>query len=428
MPHQFFPSYSVHDYYDISTQYGDEATLREIIKTAHSMGMKVILDVVIHGCNDKTVARKTYERSNYQYPEWFERWMKTAADRSPYLDSNPEWFMHDEDGEIRAVYTWAFDHTNDSYQRHFIDVLRFYLTDLGADGFRVDAPTWNFFPNWKPGIAHRAGDSYYGWARLFQRARPALKPHKPDAMFYGEGTGPLYVRDFDIRYDYDQQWLYPALLDVVDPKGYTWSGQWAGLQRGRFITARQMAEWLHERRLAHPPGSILAHHVDSHDSFWPLAQFRREAFGSDAWRPCFALCTLIDGCLMHYIGGELGNEEFTRRIMQLRNTLPEITLGTCDYLAVRPDDDMVFAPLRSLGALHTIPVMNFRKGAAHVGLSLPVEAMELSSERYSVYDALNDRLLLGPGGDGWSKADLATIEIELPAFGVAVLVLRPITS
>ncbi len=425
MPHQFFPSYSIHDYYDISTQYGDEATLREVIKTAHSMGIRVILDLVIHGCNDKVVARKTYERSGHQYPEWFERWLQVAADRNPYLDSHPEWFMLDEEGEIRAVYTWAFDHLNDSYQRYLIDVLRYYLVDLGADGFRVDAPTWNFFPNWKKDLPYRAGDCYYGWAQLFARARPALKPHKPDAMFYGEGTGPLYVRDFDIRYDYDQQWLYPAIFDVVDPKGYTWSGQWAGQEKGRYLTARQMAEWLHERRLAHPPGSVLAHHIDSHDSYWPLGQFRREAFGPDAWRPAFAMCALIDGCIMHYIGGEKGNEDFTRRVMLLRRQLPEMIRGTCDYLAVRPDNDMVFAPLRSDGVLHTIPVMNFGKEATRVRLGLPVDAMALAVGRYRILDALNDRLLSGPGGQGWSKGDLANIELELPPFGVAVLVLRP---
>lgn len=69
--------------------------------------------------------------------------------------------------------------------------------------------------------------------------------------------------------------------------------------------------------------------------------------------------------------------------------------------------------------------MNFSKEATRVRLSLPVDAMELAPGRYRILDALNDRLLSGPGGQGWSKADLANIELELPAFGVAVLVLRP---
>ena len=69
MPHQFFAGYSVHDYYDVSTQYGEEAVLRQVIATAHSLDMRVILDVVVHGCNDKEVARRTYERSGHQEPE-----------------------------------------------------------------------------------------------------------------------------------------------------------------------------------------------------------------------------------------------------------------------------------------------------------------------------------------------------------------------
>jgi glycosidase len=421
MPHQFFAGYSVHDYYDVTTQYGEEAALRQVIATAHSLDMRVILDIVVHGCNDKEVARRTYERTEHSEPEWFLRWIEAAVEHHPYLDEHPEWFMRDEEGQIRATYTWAFDHLNPSFQRFLIDVLKFYLLDLGADGFRIDAPTWNYFPNWKRGLPYRAGDTYYGWAQLFARARAELKQAKPELMLFSEGIGPLHARDFDLRYAYEEQWLFPAALQGGGAPAVDMPGQ----VDGQPITAVELAEWLHERRLSHPAGTRIAHFIDSHDSFWPKALFRRRIVGPDAWRPCFALCATLDGCLMHYIGGEEGNEEFVRRLLALRRTLPELHHGACDYRALQPDTPMVFAPLRSLGNRHTIPVMSFDSTPTRTRLRLPASLSAPDAGEYTVYDALNDRLLIGAGE--WGAATSAGLEVELPAYGVAVLVLRPVS-
>lgn len=420
MPRQPYSGYSVHDYMDVTTQYGDEEVLREVIRTAHALGLRVIADLVIHGCNDKVVALNTYERSGHEAPEWLLLWAQIAPDRSPYLDAHADWFLRDEQGQVRWTYTWAFEHLSDSYQRHLIEALSYYVTDLGLDGFRVDAPTWNYLPNWDPQSPYRAGDSYYGWARLFARARPALKQAKPEVMLYAEGNGPLYMRDFDIRYDYDGQWLFAALLPILEPRAADWHPS-VGNHR---IDARELGEWLHERRLAHPAGTVLAHHIDSHDSFWGHALFRRQVFGPDAWRPCFALCALTDGCIMHYIGGELGNEEFVRSVMRLRRELPEVAEGDCYLRGLPTSDAMVYAPLHSLGALHTIPVLNLSNQPTRVRITLPADRLGAPQAAYTLFDALGSRMLTREGAR-WSAADLGSIELDLPPYGVAVLVLRP---
>jgi hypothetical protein len=229
------------------------------------------------------------------------------------------------------------------------------------------------------------------------------------------------MRDFDIRYDYDGQWLYGALLESRDPR----AAEWHPAAGGGRITARDVAEWLHERRLAHPPGTVTAHHIDSHDSFWGHALFRRQVYGPDAWRPCFALCALTDGCIMHYIGGELGNEAFTQRIMELRRELPEIRFGDTDFRAVQPNDEMVLAVLHSAGDHHTIPVLNFADRSAQVKLTLPAGRMALTADAYTLYDALGDHLLRAPGDRAWNADSLRCVDLDLPPYGVAVLVLRP---
>src|SRR5205085_3182594 len=111
------------------------------------------------------------------------------------------------------------------------------------------------------------------------------------------------------------------------------------------MTARDIAVWLAQRRLAMPPGAIKVRHLDCHDTYWPPREFRRETFGPAA-RAIVGIFAFIDGGFMDYHGADEGHEEFYRRVMHLRRTVPAIKHGTCDYLAVKPSEEMVFAPLR----------------------------------------------------------------------------------
>src|SRR5205823_6732790 len=62
MPRQPYPSYNVHDYADITTSYGDEEDLRALVHAAHALGMRVILDILMHGVMDREVMAETAER------------------------------------------------------------------------------------------------------------------------------------------------------------------------------------------------------------------------------------------------------------------------------------------------------------------------------------------------------------------------------
>ena len=142
---------------------------------------------------------------------------------------------------------------------------------------------------------------------------------------YTEPNGPLFRRNVDLNYNYDEEWLWASLVDVLAPDVYAGSCQWDA----RRLTARELATWLHYRRLALPPGSLTVHHLDSHDTFWwgEKARFRREALGQDAARILFALCAFMDGGIMSYVGAEKGSEEFYRRVLHLRRAIPELCQG-----------------------------------------------------------------------------------------------------
>jgi len=98
MPHWPYCGYTVADYYDIDNSYGMEAAVRELVRTAHAMGLRVLFDVILHGCVDQEIVRWDMQAYGSRYDFIFGEWLKRAPARSRYRDEHPEWFMVDEDG------------------------------------------------------------------------------------------------------------------------------------------------------------------------------------------------------------------------------------------------------------------------------------------------------------------------------------------
>ena len=394
MPRFPFPNYSVHDYLDIDSQYAPKADLIRMIRRAHELNLKVFLDVTMHGVADKTTNPGA------------------IFDHHPWLTAHPDWFDSTEDGRVARTYTYSFDHASPGFRDFITQVFSTYVRDLDVDGFRVDAVTWNFFPNWAANLQRPGYESIYGSVAMFERVRREVRKIKPDTVFYTESTGPLFRTAFDLSYNYDEREWWASLLPVISKRGYAVQGGYAS-DSGVPINARDLAEWLAMRRAVLPRGVIKVHHVDSHDSYeWGgLGQFRREAFGVDGARLLFAFSAFMDGGVMNYVGSEQGSEEFYRKVLALREAIPALKGGDCDYLAVQPANDRVFAPLRSYRGEQALPVLSF--STEPIRTELPLEALHLDPQvAYTLREEFSGitRTALGK--------DLARLPVDLPPFGV----------
>lgn len=396
MPRFPFPGYAVHDYLDIATQYAPEAGLRAMVERAHRLGVKVILDVVLHGVCDQVAGRPI---GGFMGPSPFAK--------HPWLAEHPDWFSRTEDGKVAKTYTWSFDHASPSFRDFLARVLSEYVRKLDVDGFRIDAPFWNLFPNWGEGLPRPGYLSTYGSASMLERARREVLRIKPEVIFYIESTWPLFRTSGDMFYAHDEQRLWGSVLPVVSKRGYEGGGG------GRPRNARELLEWLDLQRRAWPRGWIKIHYADSHDSHeWgSLGMFKKEAFGPDAARMLFAFAAFIDGGVMNYAGGEVGSEEYYRKVLALRGSTPALREGGCDYLAVRPGDDRVAAPLRRHGDNWALPVLCF--SAAPVTTVIPLDALGLNANaRYTLREAFSGEVRQGSG------KELNRLKVELPAHGV----------
>lgn len=381
MPRQPFPSYNVIDYDDVDTTYGSEADLRRLVEVCHARGMRVILDVLLHGVIDQesiTSAADTVRRgpwgaltaatqdeldalalpaADFNRVTWsrhildFEAaWRDGSPAVHPLTLEHPEWFCRDSEGRIIGIYTKAFDMANPDWQEYFTGRIVSLVERLGIDGFRFDAPGYNQFPNWSPRTRTRASLQQLGAVGLFRRLRRVLRERYPDLMLYTEENGALWRQYVDLNYNYDEFWLLDSLV-----------GTGGDAPAARVRHGRDLAEWLEDRDRTLPAGAVTAHHIDSHDTFWfllPGRKWRREQFGLDATRALLHVFALSGGPYMMFVGGEEGLVDDVRAVNRLRHDRAELVDGPTVHGEPRAAADALYTVRHGDGADLSILAVN----------------------------------------------------------------------
>ena len=380
MPKQPYPSYNIHDFWDIDTSYGNKEEIKELVKKAHELGIKVILDILLHGVLDKEIIKvaadgvrsgpfaelissETGDSFNSDVKDWhnyliawsrhildFEKyWYEGSPSVSPLIAQHPEWFYTNSNNEVQGVYTKAFDARNSSWQDYFISACEFLMNELNIDGFRFDAPSYNDFPNWATWARGRAGASALGCLGLFDRLRPAMKKINPQALLYTEPSGHVFRQAMDLNYNYDEQWLVTAISDP--------SAQSAWGIRG----AKDLATWVQERDRFLPAGSLTAHHIDSHDTFWWPSwgkKWRREQFDITKVKLLTLIFGSLPGPFMMFTGGEIGIEQLLPQLARAKRSKIWLT-GEIAWWTHESVPDGLFAISRKLDNRVNASIVNF---------------------------------------------------------------------
>ena len=415
MPRQPYPSYNVHDYADVTTSYGDAEELKKLVEDCHARGMRVILDVLLHGVLDNesiesaiqgvkngplmekldqevndTLATDLTDDENYSIAwsrhilDFGPYWKAGSPERTPLEDSHPEWFATDSAGQVAGVYTKAFDARSPGWQRYFRDSMMHLIREYDVDGFRFDAPTYNFFANWAPWARARAFMSPLGCVPLFIDMRQDIKSEKPDALMYTEPSGHLLRQSMDVNYNYDEQWLVSALM--------------AGKHSARGVRhARDFMQWMEDRDSFLPQGSHTAHHIDSHDTFWwPQwgKKWRREQYPLEAVEALVAVFLSLDGPYMMFTGGEESLDETLQALLSIRNTHRDFWTISAAFDTADEHSADLFIATRTLGRNRVVHLVNL-SGSTATAIPTGYHDMSvLASSRYSANE-------LEPYGFAW---------------------------
>lgn len=187
--------YAIKDYYSIDANIGTMEDFESFISKAHSLGLKVMMDIVIN---------------------------HSACD-SVYVKTHPEFYLKDEKGNItRKVADWSdiydYDYNSQELKDEMLKMLEFWARK-GVDGYRCDVAS--LVP-----------------LDLWIKARKQLKAINPDFVMVAESVHQELIRmarvenyevssdndlfeAFDILYSYDIYNEYMEAVQTGNLKRYT---------------------------------------------------------------------------------------------------------------------------------------------------------------------------------------------------------------
>jgi maltose alpha-D-glucosyltransferase/alpha-amylase len=149
----FYPSplrddgYDIADYYGVNPDYGTLDDFRTFLDRAHTLGLRVITELVINHTSDQhqwfQEARKDRSSPYRDYYVWSDQDTQYRDARIIFTDTEKSNWTFDP---VAGQYFWHrfFSHQpdlnydNPQVKQAILDVMSFWL-DMGVDGFRVDA-------------------------------------------------------------------------------------------------------------------------------------------------------------------------------------------------------------------------------------------------------------------------------------------------
>ena len=321
--------YAVQDYYAINPAFGTMADFKLLLAAVHRLGMKLIIDLVAN------------------HTSW----------DSKLMEEHPAWFTHDAQGAIvppNADWTDVadLDYSHRELRDYMIAMMRWWVKDVGIDGFRCD-------------VAEMVPTDFW------EEARAQLNRIKP-VMMLSEGSLPeQHLKAFDLTYSWNMYDILPVLLEGKRPVSL-------------------IDDILKTESLQFPVGSLRMRFNTNHDkNAWDQPAVLK--YGQDGLRLTAVFVNTIPGVPLMYTGEEVANDrklalfekvdvDWTRprdmgdlytALAKLRREHKALTRGGMTPLHTAHSRD-VYAFLRNAGKDKIIVVLNFASAPRFTNVEIPM--------------------------------------------------------
>jgi glycosidase len=335
--------YAVRDYYGINPEFGTLQDFKRLLAAVHRNGMRLIIDLVAN------------------HTSW----------DSKLIVEHPDWFTRDAHGVIvppNADWTDVadLDYSHHALRRYMIDMMLYWVRDIGIDGFRCD-------------VAEMVPTDFWN------EARTRLNRIKP-VMMLSEGSIPEHhARAFDITYAWN---FYNGLDLVIHQKK----------------PATLFDELLKTESLQFPIGALRMRFNTNHDkNAWDMPAV--EKFGREGLRLSAVLINTLPGVPLMYTGEEVANpkklglfekvnvewnaphemEAVYQKLFLARRAHKALSRGEMIKLHTTSDQD-VYAFLRVAGGDRVITVLNFAHEQRTVTLTIPMKRLFAGEKKHAMKD------------------------------------------
>jgi alpha-amylase len=186
-PSPSYHKYDVTNYYGIHPDYGTIDDFKTFVSEAHKRNIKVVIDMVLNHCSSEhpwfKAAANNPSSPYWEYFVWTHKddpQLKTTVTRTE-ADSHNQNRWNKINGSDYLYYSYFGGHMPDlnfdspKLREEVFKIGRFWLTEMGIDGFRLDAARHIFHDE-------RATDSHNWWVYFSSEMRKVKK----DAYMVGE--------------------------------------------------------------------------------------------------------------------------------------------------------------------------------------------------------------------------------------------------
>ncbi len=178
-PSPSYHGYDVTDYYTVNPGYGTLDDFKHLLAEAHRRGIRVIIDLVLNHTSSQHPWFLASQDPASPYRDWY-----IWSDTDPgYVGPSGEEVWH---ASASGYYYGLFskdmpdlNYNNPAVTAKMQDVVRFWLQDLGVDGFRLDAARHLI----EERTVQANSASTHAWYKAF---RPFYKSLNPQALTVGE--------------------------------------------------------------------------------------------------------------------------------------------------------------------------------------------------------------------------------------------------
>jgi glycosidase len=316
--------YRMKDYYNVDSEYGTNNDLKEFVKTAHQLNLRVLLDLVYLHCGPAPV----------------------------FLKDHPDFLKRNQEGKIVNA-SWSFpalNFDNPELREYLWKNMEYWVREFDVDGYRNDVADAVPLDFWIEG-------------------RKRLEKIRPDIAMLAEGTRPenqLYA--YDMNYGFP---IFHVIRDVMDAKK----------------PASDLAKSKKHNETLQPKGGRFLHYIDNHDIANDDYENRREhRWGADGNEAALVACFTFDGVPMLYNGQEIADKSrhsifgkipidwskaetkegqdrflFCQKFIQLRKLHPALSaLGATNYID-NDNPEAVLSFERTFENEKILVVINLRK-------------------------------------------------------------------
>ncbi len=211
-PSPSYHKYDVTDYYDVHPDYGTLDEFKEFVEEAHDRDIKVVMDLVVnHSGIDHPWFQEAMQNSDSPYRNYYVWADKDSiadqiAKKETSEDSGNITQWHEAPGNTQSYYGYFWggmpdlNFDNPEVRKEIIDVGRFWLGEVGVDGFRLDAAR-HIFPD------DRAEDSHAWWEEF----RAEMEKVNPEVYLVGEVWAPTeevapYLKGLHALFNFDMSY------------------------------------------------------------------------------------------------------------------------------------------------------------------------------------------------------------------------------